>query len=251
VLRLRWEYAGELHVCRNALRPSLVPREIVRGRALRDPVRLGVAARLYPVKGVALVVQALERLRRNGMPAELLVAGEGPERPRLEALAATLGVALQVRFLGAVGDMASFYASIDCLVHAPITEAFGLVALEAAAHGCPVIAARVDGLPESVEDGVSGRCIRPTLSLDDYVELGGALAGLPAVVYDPDSDTLTAPRAVAPEALASAVLEFCGAPERYSLASERASAHVLSAPDFAAHVNEVMTVINGFVERAR
>jgi glycosyltransferase involved in cell wall biosynthesis len=251
VLRLRWGYRGELHVCRNALRPSLVPQAPVRGRRLRDPVRLGVAARLYAVKGVALAVQALARVRQSGLAAELAVAGEGPERPRLEALAAALGVAPHVRFLGAVSDMASFYANIDCLVHAPITEAFGLVALEAAAHGCPVIAARVDGLPEAVADGISGRCIAPTLAIEDYVELGGALAGLPAVVYDPDSDLLTVPRAVAPESLAAAVQELCSDRERYSMASERASAHVLSGPDFAVHVRDVMTVIHGFVERPR
>lgn len=251
VLQLRWDYRGEIRVCRNALRPSLVPSTPVGHRRLRDPVRLGVAARLYPVKGVALVVQALERLRRSGFAAELHVAGEGPERPRLEALAEALGVASHVRFLGAVSDMASFYASVDCLVHAPITEAFGLVALEAAAHGCPVIAAKVDGLAESVADRVSGRCLRPTLTIDEYVELGGALAGLPAVVYDPDSDALTPPRAVAPEALAAAVEELCADGERYWRASESASAHVLAGPDFAAHVGDVMAVIHDLVERNR
>lgn len=251
VLRLHWDYRGELHVCRNALRPSLVPAAPVQGRRLHDPVRLGVAARLYPVKGVALAIHALARLRQSGMAAELLVAGEGPERVRLEALATSLDVVPHVRFLGAVSDMASFYASIDCLVHAPITEAFGLVALEAAAHGCPVIAASVDGLPEAVADHISGRCIAPTLELREYVELGGALAGLPAVVYDPGSDSLAVPRAVAPEALADAVRELCGDEDRYTVASERASAHVLSRPDFAAHVRDVMTVVHEFAERHR
>lgn len=249
VLRLLWDYRGDLEVCRNALRPSLVPPRPVTDRRLREPLQLGVAARLYPVKGVALVLHALEQLHRRGVAAQLRVAGEGPERVRLEALAESLGVARSVRFLGAVSDMVGFYSSIDCLVHPPITEAFGLVALEAAAHGCPVVAACVDGLPEAVADGVSGRCVQATLSLAQYVELGGALDGLPHVVYDPASDALATPRAVAPEALAAAVEELCGDERRYEAFSAGASAHVLARPDFAAHVRDVMMVIDGFSQR--
>jgi glycosyltransferase involved in cell wall biosynthesis len=249
VLQLRWDYGGELHVCRNALRPSLVPAAPLEGRRPHLPVRLGVAARLYPVKGVALALHALEVLKRRGVAAELHIAGEGPQRTSLEALAARLGIAQWVRFHGAVKDMAAFYAGIDCLIHAPITEAFGLVALEAAAHGCPVIAARVDGLPESVADGVTGRCIAPRLSLDDYAALGGGREGLPAIVYDPDRDVLATPRAVAPDALASAAEELCGDEERYVTFCAGASSQILSHPTFAAHVRDVMTVIDDFVER--
>jgi glycosyltransferase involved in cell wall biosynthesis len=250
VLRLRWDYRGDLRVCRNALRPSLLPPTPALARRLREPLQLGVAARLYPVKGVALVLQAVERLRRRGVAVQLKVAGEGPERERLTALAESLGIAPSVRFLGAVSDMAAFYASIDCLVHAPITEAFGLVGLEAAAHGCPVVAARVDGLPEAVANGVSGRCVVPTLSLAQYVELGGALHGLPEVVYDPDADALVTPRAVAPEALAAAVEELCGDARRYAAMSSGASAHVLERADFTAHVRDVMAVIDAFIRRS-
>jgi len=150
-----------------------------------------------------------------------------------------------------VNDMAGFYGEIDCLVHAPITEAFGLVALEAAAHGCPVVAVRVDGLAESVTDGATGRRVAPALSLDEYVELGGARAGLPEVVYDPDHDALAVPRVASPEALANAIEDVCGDEGRYRALSESASAYVLAAPDFAAHVRDVMTVIDGFVDRSR
>ena len=73
--------------------------------------------------------------------------------------------------------MEQFYRDIDCLLHAPLTEAFGLVAIEAASLGCPVIAAAVDGLPEAVADGVSGYTVAPTLPLAEYVGLGGAHAG--------------------------------------------------------------------------
>src|SRR5690606_38317402 len=145
-----------------------------------------------------------------------------------------------VRFLGAVSDMRAFYAAIHCLVHPPLTEAFGLVAIEAAAHGCPVIAAAVDGLPEAVADGVSGRCVAPTLPASDYAELGSSLAGVPAHVYDPAADAMARPRLADPGALADAVMELFADPAAYERLSAGASAHVLAKFDFDAHVDAVM-----------
>ncbi len=116
-----------------------------------------------------------------------------------------LGIGARVSFLGSVLDMQAFYRNVDCLVHPPLTEAFGLVAIEAAALGCPVIAAAIDGLPEAVADGVTGYTITPTLPLAEYEGLGGARYGLPALVYDPASDSLVAPPIVDPSALAGAV----------------------------------------------
>ena len=183
VLELLWSYRGDVRVCRNALRPSLVPAHgPVRKQYPRErAIKLGAAARLYPVKGLAIVLHAVARLRRT-LDVELEVAGEGPERKRLTELAERLGLRDKVTFHGAVNDMPAFYRSIDLLLHTPITEAFGLVALEAPAHGCPVVAAGVGGLSEAVADGVTGRLVAPTLSLERYVELGGALAGMPQCI---------------------------------------------------------------------
>ena len=90
-------------------------------------------------------------------------------------------------------------------MHPPLTEAFGLVAIEAAALGCPVIAAGIDGLPEAVMEGVTGRCVAPTLPLAEYSNLGGADYGIPPLVYDPARDALVVPPVVDPAALADAV----------------------------------------------
>ena len=177
VLELLWDYRGKLHVCRNALRPSLVPSSPVCKPYPSGRVRLGVAARLYPVKGVALVLHAVQLLGRHGVDVELRIAGSGPEREPLEGLARALGIGSRVFFLGSVRDMQTFYRDVDCLVHAPLTEAFGLVAIEAAALGCPVIAAAIDGLPEAVADGVSGYTVAPTLPLEDYEGLGARATG--------------------------------------------------------------------------
>ncbi|HUQ52671.1 MAG TPA: glycosyltransferase [Gammaproteobacteria bacterium] len=252
VLQLLWDYRGEVRVCRNALRPSLVPAAPKAKRFPRERIKLGAAARLYPVKGLALLlhgVAALHRLRPS-LDVELHVAGEGPELTRLRALAAELGVADRVTFHGVVSDMGAFYERIDCLVHAPLTEAFGLVAIEAAAHGCPVVTAHIDGLAEAVAVGVTGRTIEPTLPLERYVALGGRLEGLPQCIYDPASDALAEPRAVDPEQLAAAVAELFDDAAAYEQLSACASAHVLAQPTFAAHVRDVLAVIDGFIRRS-
>jgi len=252
VLQLLWDYPGRVELCLNALRPSLLPAHPVARTYPDGPIKLGVAARLMPVKGVAVVLHAISILRARGMAVELAIAGEGVERPDLVALAARLGLAESCRFLGSISDMAAFYAGIDCLLHVPLTEAFGLVAIEAAAHGCPVIAARVDGLPEAIRDGVSGRCIAPTLTLAEYSALGSDLRGIPPYVYDPARDALVEARAVEPAALATAVQDLFEDAAAYESLSLTAAALVRSDYDFARHVDRVMNLVAEFeAERAR
>ena len=252
VLQLLWNYRGEVRVCRNALRPSLIPAAPTPKQFPRERIKLGVVARLYPVKGVAIVIHAVAMLRtlRPSLTFELHIAGAGPELARLRSLADDLGLAERVTFHGAVSDMGKFYDAIDCLLHTPITEAFGLAAIEAAAHGCPVVAARVDGLAEAVTAGVTGRTIAPTLTLERYVELGGGLEGLPQCIYDPDADVLAEPRAVDPEQLADAVAALFDDPRGFEALSAGAGAHVLAQPSFAAHVRDVLAAIDGFIRHS-
>jgi glycosyltransferase involved in cell wall biosynthesis len=243
VLKLRWDYDGELRVCRNALRPSMAPAAPRGKRFPRGRARLGAAARLYPVKGLPLVLHAVAALSAR-LDVELHVAGAGPELPRLEALAERLRIRDRVTFHGAVRDMASFYANVDCLLHVPLTEAFGLVALEAAAHGCIVVAAEVDGLGEALAGGAAGRLLKPSLPLERYVELGGALDGIPPLVYEPAADRLAEPRAVDPEELAAEIAAVFADARSFEMESAAASAHALAQPPFAAHVRDVMAIID-------
>jgi hypothetical protein len=83
------------------------------------------------------------------------------------------------------------------------------------------------------------------LPLTRYVELGGALDGLPHCIYDPATDALREPRAVDPELLAVQVAGLLADPRAYEAASAAASTHVLAQPSFANHVREVMAVIDG------
>jgi glycosyltransferase involved in cell wall biosynthesis len=142
--------------------------------------------------------------------------------------------------------MRSFYEHIDCLVHPPLTEAFGLVAIEAAAQGCPVIAAIVDGLPEAVEHGVSGLCIEPLLPLSDYPAFGGELCGIPECVYDPVNDELCEPKIVDPASLADSIRHLFADRDEFERLSTSASEHVFTKYRFDDHVDDVMSVIDRF-----
>jgi glycosyltransferase involved in cell wall biosynthesis len=92
------------------------------------------------------------------------MVGDGVERATLERSAATLGVDHAVQFEGAVPHerLPAYYASADVLVGPSVvdedgtSEAFGMVFAEAMASGCPVVATRVGGIPDVVEDGESG-----------------------------------------------------------------------------------------------
>jgi len=250
VLQLMWGYSGETQICLNALRPSLTPPQPLHKRHPSNrAIRLGVAARLMPVKGVALALHTAATLRKESVDVELHIAGAGVELERLRSLAQTLGIASVTRFHGAVQDMAQFYRNVDCLLHAPLTEAFGLVAIEAGGHGCPAIVGAVDGLPEAVKDGVSGVCIAPTLTLAEYRELAGASDGIPEKVYDPVEDVLCAPKAVDPALLAKAVRGLFFDAESYERISRSASEYVLAEYQFDRHVDQVMDVISGFQAR--
>lgn len=247
VLEDVWRYEGATSVCLNALRPALAPRSAAAkaypgGRSLR----LGAAARLFPVKGLPVVLHALSALRARSIDAELYVAGEGPERAALEDLARVLGLSAAVRFLGRVERMDEFYGTIDLLVHAPLSEAFGLVAIESAAHGCPAIVAAVDGLPEAVAHGTSGLCVTPSLTLTDYAGLGGTTAGLPPFVFDPSADAVAAPRAVAPADLADAVESLVADPARFETLSRSSAEHVAGRFGFDRYVDELVRTIASF-----
>jgi N-acetyl-alpha-D-glucosaminyl L-malate synthase BshA len=107
------------------------------------------------VKRVKDVIRVFARIRR-AMPAVLVMVGDGPERVDAENESRELGVGQDVRFLGRLDPVASLLQASDLFLLPSQTESFGLAALEAMACGSPVVASRAGGLPEVVEDGVSG-----------------------------------------------------------------------------------------------
>src|ERR671919_1178884 len=107
------------------------------------------------VKRVKDVIRVFARIQR-AMPATLIMIGDGPERVEAENEVRDLGVEAEVRFLGRLDSVASLLQASDLFMLPSQTESFGLAALEAMACGSPVVASRAGGLPEVVEDGVSG-----------------------------------------------------------------------------------------------
>ena len=130
-------------------------------RAGGGPVRVLSVGRLVPGKGHAVLLDALARLREQGIETTATLVGDGPQRGPLEALAAELR--LDVRFAGAVGqdELPAFYADAEVFCLPTFAEGLGVVLLEAMASGLPVVSTRVMGVPEAVEDGETGLLVAP------------------------------------------------------------------------------------------
>ncbi|MFT5823879.1 MAG: N-acetyl-alpha-D-glucosaminyl L-malate synthase BshA [Crocinitomix sp.] len=107
------------------------------------------------VKRIADVVRVFEKIRQK-TPAKLILAGDGPERYKIEQLCQELGVCNDVEMLGNVQTASEIYCISDLFILPSQTESFGLAALEALASGVPVISSNSGGLPEVNEHGVSG-----------------------------------------------------------------------------------------------
>lgn len=140
-----------------------------------DSHLLLIVARLHPEKGHSYLFQALPEIaRRTKRPVRLLVAGKGPsEADYLEEVRA-LGCQEMVSFLGFRNDSPDLIASADLLILPSVAEAFGLVLTEALYLGTPVVATRVGGIPEIVDDGVDGVLVAPA----DSQSLASAIADL-------------------------------------------------------------------------
>lgn len=117
---------------------------------------VGVVARLEPEKGHPTLLSAWPTVLAAVPEARLLIVGEGSQREVLERQAAGLGVADRVIFTGRREDIPAVTAALDVAVLPSYREAQGLTVLEAMALARPVIASRVGGIPEMIDDGRTG-----------------------------------------------------------------------------------------------
>jgi glycosyltransferase involved in cell wall biosynthesis len=140
---------------------------------LDEPLVVCVA-RLSPEKGHAVLFAAMERVN-----AHLLVVGEGPERSRLERLSHQPALAGRVHFAGTVLDLRVSLAAADLFALASSEESQGIALVEAMAAGLPVVASRVGGIPEVVDEGVTGTLFVPGDSEELARVLGRALRDEP------------------------------------------------------------------------
>jgi glycogen(starch) synthase len=153
--------ADRVRVIPSGVRPALFA---VPGRA--DPLaglprpRVVFLGRLHEQKNVDLLLRAAARLHH---PAHVVVAGDGPERRRLEELHRRLGLVGRVTFLGFVDHevVPALLRRADMLVLPSRYEELGTAMVEAMQSGVPVVATRTGGIPGVVQDGVSGRLVEP------------------------------------------------------------------------------------------
>lgn len=117
---------------------------------------------LTPRKGYDCAVRALVGLApRGGWPVHLAVCGGGSESTTIAALASDLDLASRVHLLGWRDDVPDILRDADVFVHPAMDEGFGLVVVEAAAAGLPIVASNVGGIPEIIEHGVNGLLVPP------------------------------------------------------------------------------------------
>jgi glycosyltransferase involved in cell wall biosynthesis len=135
-----------------------------------DLTRFGVPAsarailsvgRLHPQKGVDLLVEAVAAVFSEIPDVHLLIAGEGPQREQLRKRIGELSTGERIHLLGRQEDIAGLMRSSAAFVLASRWEGMPNVMLEAMAAGLPIVATRVEGVPELIEHEISGLIIRP------------------------------------------------------------------------------------------
>ena len=148
-----WLSDDDVNVARRDLRAELGLAE--------DAPLLGMVCRLVEQKGVPYALEALRRVGGEFPGAHLVIAGDGEKAAELRRLAAALGVADRVHWLGWRQDALDLMAAFDVLLAPSLWEGFGLVLLEAMSRRLPVIASRVSAIPEVVRHGETGYLIEP------------------------------------------------------------------------------------------
>lgn len=137
-----------------------------------EEILLSTVSVLRPFKNPQTIVEACGLLAKRAVPFRLLVAGDGAMLSDLQKLAADVGVADKIHWLGYRADPRSLLQASDIFLLASTGEAFGLVLAEAMACGVPVVGSGSGAIPEIVEDGVTGLLATPRdeVSFADAIE---------------------------------------------------------------------------------
>ncbi len=166
------EHWPKMHIVHCGVDPAVYDRPAVPATAGGGP-RLLFVGRLAAVKGLPMLLDAAAALAPAHPGLRLTIVGDGPDRAWLEARAAALGIGAQVVFTGyrSQAEVADALTEADVFVLPSFAEGVPVVLMEAMAARVPVVATRVAGVAELVEDGVSGHLVPP----GDAEALAGAL----------------------------------------------------------------------------
>lgn len=143
---------------------------------LKEKIVIGAVARLSREKGIDILIEALAKVKKVLGNAHLLIVGDGDQLSYLKSSACNLKIEDSITWTGKLPwDEAMGYIKLMDVVAVPSRyEGFGLSAVEAMACGKPVVASRVDGLPEAIQDGMTGTLVLP----ENSSELASALIEL-------------------------------------------------------------------------
>jgi len=158
---------GIIHVLYNSILTERYRRNGCRGylaeaagRPIPKPI-IGTVGRLSPEKGHKDFIAAVDIVVRKGYECSFVIVGDGPEMPRLKEMIASRALESRVFLTGYLRDPVRVYEDLDLMVLPSYTEGLPNVVLEAMAMEVPVIATRVGGTPEVIEDGENGILVPP------------------------------------------------------------------------------------------
>ncbi len=145
------------------------------------PVTIACVGRLVPEKGQSLLIEAVRAMRDTDVDVRLVLVGDGPQRAALEGLVDASDLRDRVELRGAVAhtEVERILRGADIFCLPSFAEGVPIVLMEAMAMELPVIACQVMGIPELIEDDITGRLVRPG-ARDDLI------AALSALAADPD-----------------------------------------------------------------
>jgi glycosyltransferase involved in cell wall biosynthesis len=124
---------------------------------------VGYVGRFVPIKDLPTLVAAFAAIVRDIPNAWLLLIGDGPARGDVESAARAAGVSERLRITGWVDDLPAIYAAIDVCVLSSLNEGTPVALIEAMAAAKPVVSTAVGGVPDVIEDGVTGMLVSPRL----------------------------------------------------------------------------------------
>jgi glycosyltransferase involved in cell wall biosynthesis len=139
---------------------------------------IGYLGRLDRLKGIRYLLEALRLLVTEGHDLQGILVGGG-DLEWVRSQISRLDLMSHVRMIGHVSDPAPYLGCMDVLAHPSLSEALPQVLLEAAAAGTPIVATRVGGIPEIVEDGHSALLVAPR-------DVSGLVAALRTLSFDAD-----------------------------------------------------------------
>lgn len=166
-----WPFiSGKLFVVKNGIKePNFLDREEARSQLYSitktalpsNSFLVGTIAELHKSKGLAFAIEAFARLTHENPYIYYFILGDGEEKGHLDALVERHGLQGRVFMLGFVDEAPSFLKAFDVFLLPSITEALGLVLLEAGLAGLPVVASNVGGAPEIIVDNETGFLVPP------------------------------------------------------------------------------------------